>query len=156
MKKSHFIIGLALLSAFLVQDWFGLKWQGLVQMQENIIYKQLSGLLILIFIIHQWYLSVLRIRGNMKIAHQALSTHRLLGICAPLLFFLHSHSLGYAYLFFLSTLFMGNYVLGLCHPSVFHIHQTWFCNLWIVAHVTLSFILIMMVSYHIFISYWYE
>lgn len=156
MKKSYSIISAILLTAYLFQDSYNIKWPWLVTMQQDNIYKQVSGLVMLLFIVSQWYLSVLRIKNKMAEAYVELNIHRTLGVLAPVFLYFHSHSLGYNYLFLLSVLYLANFTVGFLHPSVFGIRQKWFSNIWIVCHVSMSGFLMLLLSQHIYISYWYE
>jgi hypothetical protein len=156
MKKTYSMISIVLLSAFLYQHGYNIKWPWLLTMQKDYLYKQLTGLLMLLFILNQWHLSRLRIKNKMAEAYVELNRHRILGVMAPVIFYFHSHSLGYNYLFLLSTLYLANFTMGFLHPSVFGINNRGVNSFWIVSHVSMSGFLMLLLSQHIFISYWYE
>jgi len=126
------LLGLIFLSAFLVQELYAIKWPWLVQIQTNNVYKQISGFLLLIFILNQWHLSLLRIQNKMHIAHRELERHKLIGATAPVFFYFHSHSFGYAYLFILSSVFLGNVLIGLLHPIAMNCVRKWILKIWVV------------------------
>ena len=156
MKKSYCLISVILLTAYLLQTMYNLKWPWLVELQLNNTYKQISGLLMLLFILSQWYLSILRMNNKMAEAHVELNVHRTLGVLAPVFLYFHSHSLGYNYLFLLSVIYLGNFIIGFLHPSVFGIKVKWFTTTWIICHVSLSCFLMLLLFQHIYISYWFE
>lgn len=153
--EGYFYLGLLLLLAFFAQDIFHLKWPWLVTMQGDETYKQLSGLVLVTFIGYQWYLSVLRAKGlRQKVVHH-YAGHRWVGALAPLFFYLHSHQIGYAYLFLLSTIYFGSVVLGLLNQVIVQTHNKHLYNGWMVTHVGLAVFLVMLASYHIFTSFYY-
>lgn len=156
MKRIYSIISVFLLASYLYQDWYNINWPWLVAMQKDDIYKQVSGLILLLFMLHQWHLALLRIKNKMAEAYIELNTHRVLGVLAPVFLYFHSYNLGYNYLFLLSTLYLGNYTIGFLHPSVFGIKNRRITTFWIESHISLSSFLMLLLSQHIYISYWYE
>lgn len=153
---AHFYLGVSLLLAFLAQNLFHLKWPWLVTMQMDETYKQLSGLVLVGFIGYQWYLSVLRAKGLSEKAVRQYEIHRWAGALAPLFFYLHSHQIGYAYLFLLSTIYFGNVALGLLNPLILQINNNHLFNGWMVTHVGLAVFLVTLASYHIFTAFYYS
>ena len=156
MNKSYSVVGVVLLTAYLLQNAYGFKWPWLVEMQINDTYKQISGLLILLFICSQWYLSILRIKNRMAEAFIEIHVHKTLGVLAPVFLYFHSYSMGSHYLFLLSALYVSIFLIGICHPSVFGIRQIWVNTTWIIGHVGMASLLMLLLGQHIFISYWYE
>ena len=156
MNHSYFYLGVLLLAAFFIQDAFALKWAWLVQMQTNETFKQLTGLVLVSYLTHQWYLSVLRLRGRMETARIKLPRHKQLGALAPLVFYLHSHQIGYAYLFLLSSLYFANVAIGLFNQKIIGIQSKWFLYGWMIVHVALSVFIVILTSYHVFIALYYE
>lgn len=73
--KAYSYLGFLLLAAYLVQDFFNLKWAWLVTLQTGETFKQLTGLLLLSYLAHQWYLSRLRLKGRAEAARAKLSQH---------------------------------------------------------------------------------
>lgn len=156
MKKSYSIIGAILLTGYLWQYFYHIQWPWLVMMQKNDVYKQISGLIILLFILSQWYLSILRIRNKMAEAFEELNLHRTLGVLAPIFLYFHSSSMGKYYTFLLSAMFLAVFTMGFLHPSVFSIRKQWIIRTWIVGHVGASSLFTLLLGKHIFIVYWYE
>lgn len=155
-NNCYFYLGVFLLVAFFLQDILQLKWPLLVELQTNELYKQLSGLVLVLFIGSQWYLSVLRAEGKLQSAQRYYKRHRQLGALAPLFFYIHSHQIGYAYLFLLSSIYFGNVVLGLCNQQILGINKPWYAMGWMVTHVSLSVCLVLLASFHVYTSFNYS
>jgi sulfoxide reductase heme-binding subunit YedZ len=155
-REGCFYLGILLLLAFWVQDAFELRWNWLMEMQNNETFKQYTGLMLVMYIGHQWYLSLLRTQGQMQAARSHYQRHKQAGVWATLLFYFHSIQFGYAYLFLLSMVYFANVVLGLFNQETVGIRKKWFYNCWIVGHVSLSVLLVILISYHIFIAFSYE
>lgn len=155
-NKGYFYLGLALLIAFFVQEIHHWRWPWLTGLQDNDVYKQLSGFVLVAFVIHQWHCSVLRNKGLMREACRILHRHKLLGSLAPLFFYAHSQTLGFAYLQVLSWVYFTIVLSGLFNFETTHIHKSWYQPIWIIIHIGLSTVLLFLMSYHIFISYAYQ
>ncbi|MGH8547961.1 MAG: hypothetical protein ACRERU_05075 [Methylococcales bacterium] len=147
-------LGLALLAAYLAQDILDLKWPWHVAMQTDETYKRLTGFLLAGYILHQWSLSLGRHKGQRS--ETKLVRHMARGAWAPLIFYIHSHQIGYAYLFLLSTVYLANVTLGLLNPEVVGIHKRWFLLGWMVVHVGLSVLLLILAGYHAFMAFYYQ
>lgn len=154
--KRYFYLGMALLAAFTVQAAGQLHWPWLAALQGEDVYRQLSGFALLAFIAHQWHCSVLRSRGLMRKAGGMIKRHKLLGALAPLLFYLHSQQIGYAYLQMLSLAYFAIVLTGLLNFEVVRIRPPWFQPCWITLHVGLSTTLLLLMGYHVFIAYAYR
>lgn len=155
-SKTYFWLGLLLLAAFAVQDIAGLTWPWLAELQANHLYKQLSGLVLIAYLAHQWYCSLLRNRGFMQRALKLLNRHKFVGALAPVFFYAHAQHIGYAYLQVLSLVYFTIFLTGLFNVEITRIREHRFQNLWITVHVGLTTGLMFLVAYHIFISYYYQ
>jgi methionine sulfoxide reductase heme-binding subunit len=147
-------IGLILIAAFLAQDFFALKWSWLVEMQADENFKRLTGFLLVAYILHQWALSVERHNGTRS--EIKLTRHMAWGGFAPLVFYFHTHQLGYAYLVILSTVFLLTVSVGLLSRETVGINKKWYLVGWMVVHVCLSVLLVMLAGYHAFIAFYYQ
>ncbi|MGR9114870.1 MAG: hypothetical protein ACU85E_03835 [Gammaproteobacteria bacterium] len=154
--KSYFYLGLALLTAFVIQASSDLRWAWLSELQADDLYKQLSGFALLTFLAHQWHCSVLRNRGLRRKALIILNRHKLLGSLAPFFFYAHAQTLGFAYLQILSLVYFAIFLTGLFNIEITRFRGSWFQPIWITVHVGLSMGLLFLLSYHIFISYAYK
>ncbi|HWO99944.1 MAG TPA: hypothetical protein VNL74_04880 [Methylococcus sp.] len=154
--KARFWIGLILLSAFFAQTGLGWYWGWLAEQQTHEMHKQMTGLLLVLFIGHQCWLSLQRTRGEPGAARHALARHKRWGTIAPLLFYVHSVRLGHAYLFALSLSFFAVFALGLLHQQLLNLQKKWLNQAWLIAHVALSTVLLILLGYHVYVSFAYE
>lgn len=154
--KSYLCLGLLLLIAFAIQNFGNLSWPWLAKLQENDVYKQLSGFALVGYLALQWRCSVLRNQGLMQQAAKLLNQHKLLGALAPIFFYAHAQHIGYAYLQLLSLTYFGIFLTGLCNVEITGIHTQWFRKIWITVHVGLATGLVFLLGYHIFVSYAYQ
>lgn len=154
--KPYFLLGLILLAAFTLQEVYQWRWAWLTTLQTDNVYKQLSGLILILYLACQWECAVLRTKGLTHEAAQLLNRHKWYGATAPLFFYAHAQQLGFAYLQALSLVYFAVFLTGLFNYENSHIHKPWFRPLWITLHIGLSTGLLVLVSYHIFISYSYE
>jgi hypothetical protein len=154
--KGYFCLGLLLLTAFALQEFFHVNWPWLATLQTNDVYKQLSGFALLGFLAYQWRCSILRSRGLMQKAAKLLNRHKLIGVLAPAFFYAHAQHIGYAYLQALSLAYFGLFITGLCNVEITRIYKQAFRKIWITAHVGLATALLFLLGYHVFISYAYQ
>ncbi len=155
-SKGYFGLGLLLLTAFAIQELGHMNWPWLAQWQEDDNYKQLSGFVLVGFLIQQWCCSIMRNKGLTQKAAKLLHQHKLLGALAPVFFYAHAQHIGYAYLYALSLIYFAIFITGLCNVEIIGIHKPWFRILWITVHVGLATGLLFLLGYHIFISYAYQ
>lgn len=147
-------LGLVLVASYLAQDILGLKWPWLVEMQTDETFKRYTGFLLTGYILHQWLLSLDRLKG--QYSETGLGRHMAWGAWAPLVFYVHTHQIGYAYLFLLSTVYLANVTLGLLNREVVGIQKKWFLVGWMIVHVCLSVLLVTLAGYHAFIAFYYQ
>ncbi|WP_370476609.1 hypothetical protein [Tamlana flava] len=151
------LIGLALLSAFFLQFFLTLQWDWLFELQQDEMYKRWSGLALAIFIIFQWVLTLTRvIKKFRKNAMSMQSIHKWLGAISPLLFYIHSMSLGYGYLLLLSYIFFSNTLLGYFNLDVVKSKSDALFKGWMVSHVALSIIVSIMLVFHVTMVFYYK
>jgi hypothetical protein len=152
----YFWVGLTLLGGFFLQLAFGWHSRWLAEQQTHELYKQLSGLLLLLFICHQCWLSLQRTQGEPGTARHALAHHKRWGSVAPLLFYFHSISPGHAYLLVLSLSFFAVFTLGLLHQQLLRWQPKWLTQLWLIGHVALTMVLLILLGYHVYVAFVYE
>lgn len=154
--RGYFLVGVLVLTAFVLQALAHWRWPWLTDLQADDIYKQLSGFALLALIGYQWRFSVLRSRGESRRALAMIKRHKWLGALAPAFFYLHSQGLGHAYTTALSAAFFGVFLTGLCNLEITRIRKPWFQPAWVITHVTLSSSLLFLMAYHVYISYTFE
>jgi uncharacterized membrane protein len=155
-RKSYFWLGIGFFIAFFVQHVYRWQWPWLTVWQTQSVYKQLSGLALIVFMGHQWRCSWLRNQGQTVRGNALLPRHKWLGALAPLFFYAHAQHIGYAYMQALSGTFFAVVFTGLFNCEIVNLRRPWFRPLWLVLHIGLATALLFLIGYHIVISYTYE
>ena len=158
VNRNYAYLGLFLLCVFLIQEWLGLKIIFLQEWQLDENYKRWTGFLLLSFLFFQWYYPLKQFfayRGNLLYWRKI---HKYNGVVAPAILYVHSTTIGYAYLFVLSIAYLTNNALALCNRDVFH---EWFSHKlvyqsWLSIHIFLSFVISILVWYHLFVAFAYS
>ena len=155
-NRNLFLVGALLCALFVLQDAFAVKWAWFESLQANEVYKRWSGLALMLYIAEQSFLSITRIRGHRRLAKTFYSVHNVLGIFAPVFYYIHSTEFGYGYLFVLSVVYYSNLMVGLLNQKFWQINLPNFNQVWMVAHVAFSVLTIILGAYHIFIAFYYQ
>ncbi len=158
MGRSAFIItGLTLFALFIAQDVFDWKIQWLQMWQQEESYRRWSGLVLSLVILFQWTLSLVRSKEKwQELSLTFYSIHNWVGAFSPLLFYIHSSELGFAYLFVLSITFLSNFVLGTFNLEVIKNKSQIVFQGWMILHVAASFFITFLTIYHIWVVFYYE
>lgn len=143
------------MAAFVAQAFWGWRWEWLAGLQEIELYKQLTGLVLALFFMTQWRLSVVRM-GSTSPATRLLTVHREYGALAPLLLYLHAISFGHAYIKVMSLAFLGLVALGLLHGPITRLNRNWVNAGWLLTHIVLATVLVFLIGYHAFNAFYYE
>ena len=158
MNRNYVFIGCFLFIAFLVQDWFNLKIATLQEWQLDEDYNRWSGIFLLSFFIFQWTYPLKQFFGSMERLFVWQKIHKYNGVAAPVILYIHSTTLGYAYLFVLSVTYLVNNALALCNRDVFYeqfknkrVYITWLSS-----HIILSFFVSILMWYHLFVAFAYS
>ncbi|KXX68740.1 hypothetical protein [Flammeovirga sp. SJP92] len=158
MHKLKFIyIGSFLFALFVIQDVFELRWEALYELQEDQMYRRWSGLGVLLVILFQWTLSL--VRSVPKWEDKSIVFHKIhnwLGAFTPLIFYVHSMELGFAYLLVLSITFFSNFIMGMFNFDVIRSKSQLFFQGWMIVHVSLSVFITSLTFYHIWVVFFYE
>lgn len=150
-------LGLILLFAFFVQFLFKLEWRWLFLLQQDEMFKRWSGVLIAIFILFQWVLSLTRtVKKWKKHAIRVQNIHKWLGALSPLIFYIHSISMGYGYLLLLSYIFFSNTLLGYFNLDVVKNNSDTFFKGWMITHVALSLVVSILMVFHVSMVFYYK
>jgi hypothetical protein len=140
---------------FFEQLAIGFEWGPLGVWQGHRWYKIASGSLLAGFVCFQWLLALLRVNRWARAARAVYSWHQIAGVFSPVLLLLHSTRLGFGYLLALSTVYIGNNVVGLLSPSAFPRLKT-MMPFWLITHIALSVLLAALVVYHGWTALYYE
>ena len=149
-------VGAALLAVVFSLVSLGVSPQWLHDLQNIEFYKMASGVALAAFLLFQWYLSSLRVRGRLRRAKRQYALHKKVGIWAPVLFYAHSVTLGYAYLLILSSAYFANTLVGLINPQTIRVRSKAYYYTWMIVHVALSVLVIALMVYHLWIALSYE
>jgi hypothetical protein len=152
------IVGLALLTAYYLQYQFDLKLPQLEQLQAGNNYKICSGLLLLTYILSQWRLPIAHwLKLNIDALSAKKHGHLYFGAIAPLVFYLHASSIGYAYLAALASVYLANSLVGYSSGEFVHPrYKKPYVFSWTVLHVCLSTSLLFLSVYHAYIALAYK
>ena len=145
-----------LITAFLFQAVIGLHWAWLFDLQEDFIFKQLSGLSLATFIAYQWRLNRARSRRMTRKAARLLGLHRIVGTLAPIFLYVHTQHWGHGYLNILTGCFLVVTVSGLVHGRIIAMKNPRFTRAWLLIHIGTAALLLPLLGYHIHIGYIYE
>ncbi len=157
MNNKSTILGLVLMIAYFLQYILKLEWSWLFELQAQEMYKRWTGLGLALFIIFQWVLTMTRtIKRFRKYAMSMLSIHKWLGAISPLIFYIHTASLGYGYLLLLTYIFFSNTLLGYLNLNVLKNNSDLLFKSWMIAHVALSVIVPIMMVFHITMVFYYK
>ena len=137
-RNLQLLLILSLCIFYLVQSLSSWEQPTLSALQELDGYRILTGSLLLSLIAYQWYLPYLRLMG--KLAATASRWHSYSGLVAPVLLYLHSISMGFAYTTALASLFVFNTLVGAMDKSLIS-KLAWrqnFHRVWLSIHVPAS------------------
>ena len=156
-RKAFIITGLTFFTFYIVQDVFGLKLESLELLQQDQMYRRWSGLGLSLVILFQWSLSLVRTKPKWEdLSLKFYNIHNWVGAFTPLLFYIHSTKLGFAYLFVLSITFFFNFLLGTLNLDVLKSKSQIVFQGWMVLHVAASFFITFLTIYHIWVVFYYE
>lgn len=153
--RLHMVATLALSVLYLIQSAFGWGLSALVSLQESDNYRIATGSLLLAYIGYQWYLPFKKLTASLttkrfKGTQTTASWHRYLGVLAPILLYLHSVSLGFAYTFVLALVFVLNAMVGAIDRGMIsdvNLRRRYH-RFWLLGHVPTSFLITTLAIVH--------
>ena len=159
LKKyiNAFTIGLLLFILYIIQFSFHLQWEKLYSLQHDEMFKRWTGLGLGLFITFQWLLTLFRIIPKLRQRSIKMTAiHKWIGAFSPVIFYLHSMTFGYAYLLFLSIVFMTNMLLGTVNLDIIKSQKEWLFKLWMILHVSFSIIITFVMLFHVGVVFYYK
>ena len=154
---SFLIVGFILLALYILQYSLHLKWNWLYTLQQDENYKRWSGVLVGIFILFQWLLTITRVSKRLrKHSMKFVSWHKWIGVISPIFFYFHALEFGYGYLALLSYIFFANMILGTVNLDVIKSQKNWVFQSWMVSHVAFSVVITFLLFFHIGVVFYYE
>lgn len=151
----HVFFGLLVITAYCAQAVSEWQWEYLYLLQENFIYKQVSGFVLVAAVLWQWRLYVYRHKIISDSRRKILNSHEIFGPLSLILFYLHSAEFGFALQLVLSISYISTILSGLVKPNSWGIRNRFYINVWLVVHVLSATLMTNLAIYHIYISYWY-
>jgi len=143
-----------LLALFFLQYIFDLSPQWLMSLQKQDVYKQITGFGLFAYVYYQWHLAFIHLNKHQPTEAQR-KTHRIVGAVAPLIYYIHSTELGYAYQSLLSSAFLTNCLIGSINPQFVRIKSRRYYSVWVLSHVGLAVMVVVLLFYHLYVTYTY-
>ena len=154
-QQTYLLISWLLLGWYLFQYLAGMPVFWLSILQQDFVYKQITGFMLFCYMLCQWRI-VLRHRNSRITAGERLKRHMKQGSIAPLLLYIHSIEMGFAYQFFLSSFFLLHCALGLMYGTVISLRILLLRNIWLICHIMIASLIMVLGLYHIYITYLYS
>ena len=145
-----------MLTLYFIQLNLNLRWLWLDNLQGNEIYQQVTGFMLLAYVIFQARLGYQRLRYPKKPFAVILKNHKLHGVFGPVLFYVHSMDIGFAYQVVLTFVFLGNSLLGYLNPQAIRVRVRWYVYSWVFIHVSLAILTLVLMLFHIYVVYYYS
>jgi len=154
--KPYTLLGVTLLGLFFLQYGYGIKFHWLAHWQHVTLYKQLTGFMLVGYLLLQWQLGMRKMRNKTSRLTRVHHLHKWQGALAPMIYYIHSMELGYAYQLLLSGVYFGNVVVGLFNPEMLNRLPRGYRTGWLIAHIGLAVLTLALVLYHVYVTYWYS
>nr|VFK45275.1 MAG: hypothetical protein BECKTC1821E_GA0114239_104515 [Candidatus Kentron sp. TC]VFK49288.1 MAG: hypothetical protein BECKTC1821D_GA0114238_10744 [Candidatus Kentron sp. TC]VFK55678.1 MAG: hypothetical protein BECKTC1821F_GA0114240_100777 [Candidatus Kentron sp. TC] len=144
------------LSLLITAGWLGAgyQWEWLSRVQENDLYKQLSGVALLVIILQQWRFGLRRL-ADKSYTMGFMDSHKLVGCILPIFILFHIRDLGIAYQRVLAIVILVNCLIGILNVEILRIGKPFFHNAWMASHIGLATIGLTLAFYHIYVVYLY-
>lgn len=155
-NQLYLVTGFFLLALYFTQLNLNWRWLWLDNLQANEIYQQVTGFILLAYVILQGRLGYQRLRYPGKPFAPLLKNHKLHGVFGPILFYVHSMDIGFAYQVVLTFVFLGNSLVGYLSPQAIKVRVKWYVLIWTILHVSLALLTLALMLFHIYIVYYYS
>nr|VFJ86030.1 MAG: hypothetical protein BECKLFY1418B_GA0070995_100160 [Candidatus Kentron sp. LFY]VFK15450.1 MAG: hypothetical protein BECKLFY1418C_GA0070996_101532 [Candidatus Kentron sp. LFY] len=144
------------LSLLVVAAWIGMgyQWEWLAGIQQNSLYKQFSGIVLLALILQQWRFGLRRFTGK-KSTVGFMDSHKLIGCLLPVFFLFHVRDFGVAYQQILAGILLLNCLIGILNMEILQIKKPLFYNAWMALHISFAVVSLTLAVYHIYVVYLY-
>lgn len=120
----YLITGTFLLALYFTQLNLNLRWIWLDNLQSGEVYQQITGFLLLAYVIMQGRLGFQRLNKPSMPFRPLLANHKIHGVFAPILFYVHSMDVGFAYQVVLTFVFLGNSLVGYLSPQAIKLRKS--------------------------------
>lgn len=150
------LAGTFLIVLYIMQLTLNLRWEWLDNLQSGEVYQQFTGFLLLTYVLIQGRLGLHRFRKQSSKYRILLEQHKSQGILGPIIFYIHSIDIGFAYQTVLVVVFLGNIIVGYLNPQAIPIRNKIYTVSWTILHVGLAILTLSLMIFHIFIVYYYS
>ncbi|MCH8142152.1 MAG: hypothetical protein IH908_11215, partial [Proteobacteria bacterium] len=149
VKLLQLTVTLAMCAYYLLQSALDWGFSAIIALQQIDAYRFTTGSLLIAFIGYQWYMPYLKL--TRRLALTATERHSYLGMLAPVLLYLHSVSLGFAYTVVLSSLFVFNTMVGAVDKTLIRNLQQRenYQRIWLMVHVPSSCLITVLALIHL-------
>jgi len=158
MSNRIFVVwNIVALTLYLFQYWLGWSWSWLENTQKTLVFKQITGVILLCYLVFQNTLSLVRLRPTWKIYQKKIySLHFQTSPLSIPLLYLHSTKMGYQYTFLFSLSYCLNVLIGSLVPKHLNITNNRYRFYWMVVHVALSTFITLFIFFHIFMTFYFN
>ena len=152
----YIVVGFSFLLMYLMQVILNLRWEWLDTVQSGEFYRQFTGFLLLAYVLMQSKLGMSRIRESKSLYKDLYRQHRIQGIFGPVILYIHSIDIGFAYQTVLTFIFLGNTLVGYLSPQSIAIRNKIYALSWTILHISLAILTLILMIFHMFIVYYYS
>jgi len=154
--QSYLLLGMGLLALFAAQLLLQLRWSWLAELQAGEFYRQFTGYLLLAYVLLQSRLGYKRNLQRHNRLRKEFDIHKIQGVFGPVVFYIHSIEVGYAYQMLLAFIFLGNCIIGYLNPHALNWRSQAYLISWTVVHISLAILTLGLMLFHIFVVYRYS
>lgn len=157
-KLRYLWLGVTLLAAFGLQWWLNWEWGWLAELQSAESYKRWSGFALGGYLSLQFLLPITRVLGYVNRAVTLYRWHRWQGALAPLIYYFHSTTFGFAAVGFLSVIYFANTIVGLLNQELIT-DVRWkmrYQRVWLIFHILLSVLLAGLTAVHLYVVFAFQ
>ena len=155
-NMSYLMLGMGLLLLYIAQLMLELRWNWLVQLQQGEVYRQFTGYLLLSYVLLQARLGIKRVGGQTSKLRKEFDMHKIQGVFGPVVFYIHSVEVGYAYQLLLAFVFLGNCIIGYFSPHALQWRNKVYLLSWTITHISLAILTLVLMIFHIYVVYQYS
>lgn len=152
----YLLSGFTLLLLYLIQLVLNLRWEWLDSLQSDELYKQFTGFLLFTYVLMQGRLGLQRLRRSSERISTLFNYHKIQGVFGPLVFYIHSIDIGFAYQVVLTFAFLGNCIVGYLSPQAIPIKNKVYVLGWTILHIGLAIMTFVLMFFHVFVVYYYS
>jgi len=155
-NHSYLLMGSFFLALYFTQLNLSLRWGWLDNLQHGEVYQQITGFLLLAYVIMQGRLGIHRLSKPNMPFRSLLANHKIQGVLGPVLFYVHSMDIGFAYQVVLTFVFLGNSLVGYLSPQAIKLRMKWYILSWTILHIGLAILTLVLMLFHIYVVYYYS